>query len=285
MLSDVFSSAARYHDGHEQRYNFQFYVLSFHTDSYPQLFKCKSLRFVLTLTYCSNRYRYSGYWLHGLNKRIRFYHMHNDGADGSDWIWKPNRICVQCEQRLSAEGNWEVLSLVSLHLAEVRHSGHVSPWWKKPNDAGQLSTEETLRLCVRVLQMKSPKKQELRAVVEWILHSCLKLDKTLEFPQWKGLLSPLTGLQWGRAPTHSSPDSHHHPLYNTWLWLCAEGERMTILIASTLRRLARWRWLLSSLRRSTQMSWSPNMAYKRDTVTRPNRCCQILRLNLKLLHF
>lgn len=43
--------------------------------------------------------------------------------------------------------------------AEVRHSGHVSPWWRKPNDAGQLSAEETLRLCVRVLQMKAPKKQ------------------------------------------------------------------------------------------------------------------------------
>ncbi len=59
MLSDVpceLSSAARYHDGHEQRYNFPFYVLSFHTDSYPQLVKCKYLRFVLTLTYCSNRY-------------------------------------------------------------------------------------------------------------------------------------------------------------------------------------------------------------------------------------
>lgn len=53
----------------------------------------------------------------------------------------------------------EVLSLVSLHLVEVRHSGHLSPWWRKPNDAGQLSTEETLSLCVRVLQMKSPKKQ------------------------------------------------------------------------------------------------------------------------------
>lgn len=64
----------------------------------------------------ANRKWYSGYWLHALNKRIRFYHLLNDSADGSDRIWKPNRICVQCEQRLSAEGNREVLSVVSLHL-------------------------------------------------------------------------------------------------------------------------------------------------------------------------
>lgn len=64
--------------------------------------------------------------------------------------------------------------------------------------------------------------------------------------------SPLLwqGLQWGRGPTYSSPDSHHHPLYETWSWLCAEGEnengeRITLLIASRLIRLTQWRWLLS----------------------------------------
>lgn len=93
---------------------------------------------------------FSGYWLHALNKRIRFYHLLNDSADGSDRIWKPNRICVQCEQRILLRGFESRLT----SPAEVIHSGHVSPWWRKPNDAGQLSTEDTLSLFVRVLQMK-----------------------------------------------------------------------------------------------------------------------------------
>lgn len=159
MLSDVpreFSSAVRYHDGHEQRYNVQFYVLSFHTESYP-----KSLRFVLTLTYCSNRYRT------------------DIDIDIDYTVWTKDQILSHAQRRCG-QIRPDLKTKLDLHAvwtkafcwrdlrgfescltspAEVRHSGQVSPWWRKANDAGQLSTEETLSLCVRVLQMSPPKKQ------------------------------------------------------------------------------------------------------------------------------
>ncbi len=127
----------------------------FTTDSYPQLVKCKYLRFVLTLTYCSNRYTVD-----------TDYTVWTNGSDfitytmtvRTDQTGFENQIGFACSVNkgflLKGTERFWVLS----HFTWQRW-GTVSPWWRKPNDAGQLSTEETLSLCVRVLQMKSPKKQ------------------------------------------------------------------------------------------------------------------------------
>lgn len=233
MFSDVpceFSITARCHDGHHGA-EVQFPVLCpllLHWQSFSVVLNESLLGLCWRLHTVANRFCYSGYWLHGLNKQIRFYHLQNDSADGSDQIWKTNRIWVQCEQRLSAEGNWEILSLVSLHLQR----------WATVDTC--LPDGESLMMLDSCPQRRHSayawesyrwshlrnRAQSCRGVD---LHSCLKLDKTLEFPQWmktewKGLFSPLTGLQWGRAPTSSSSDSHHHLLYNMIVTLCGRRE-------------------------------------------------------------
>lgn len=122
-------------------------------------FKWKSLRFVLTLTNCS--------------KQIAIQQILTTRSEQTDQIlsltkWQYGRIrsdlktksdlCTVWTKALC----WRKLRDFESRLtspAEVSHGGHMYPWWRKPNDAGQLSTEETLSLCVRVLQMKPPEKQ------------------------------------------------------------------------------------------------------------------------------
>ncbi len=131
MLSDVpceLSSAARYHDGHEQRYNFPFYVLSFHTDSYPQLVKCKYLRFVLTLTYCSNRYTVDTdytVWTNG-SDFIRYTMTVRTDQTGFQ-----NQIGFACSVNKDFLLKGTERFWVSSHFTWQRW-GTVSPWWRKP---------------------------------------------------------------------------------------------------------------------------------------------------------
>lgn len=176
-------------------------------------FKWKSLRFGLTLTRCGKHIQWILTTRSEQTDQILSLAKRQRGRIRSDLKAKSDLHAVWTKAFC-----WRELRGFESRLtspAEVIHSGHVSPWWRKPNDAGQLSTEETLSLFVRVLQIKLGSELDFTLVPEtkqdsWIPTVDRKLSERASPLHWQGSNEAVP-----LHAAHLTFITH----FTTWLWL------------------------------------------------------------------
>lgn len=106
--------------------------------------------------------------------RLHTFATDSDAVDINYKIWTNGSDIITRTDQNGSEKQIGLACSVNKALCWGFHLSWTSLWWRKTNAGGQLSTAETLSLCVSLLQMK-------------LLHPCLKLGKTPETlkTEWK----------------------------------------------------------------------------------------------------